>query len=231
MKIEIWSDVVCPFCYIGKRKFEKALEGFDQKEQVEIEWKSFQLDPEMAPAKGISFHQYLADRKGVSFEKGKEMNDYMTNMAKEVGLEYDFEKAVISNTLNAHRLLHFAKTKGLQQEAKERLFASYYTMGRDLGDIETLVLIAQEIGLDPESVRTMLQSDAYVNEVKIDQYHASQIGVQGVPFFVFNNKYAVSGAQPSSVFSEVLEKVWQEEKPLVNLGAAEGTCSIDGVCN
>ncbi|OYU56551.1 MAG: disulfide bond formation protein DsbA [Chitinophagaceae bacterium BSSC1] len=231
MKIEIWSDVVCPFCYIGKRKFEKALEGFDQKEQVEIEWKSFQLDSEMAPAKGISVHQYLADRKGVSLEKGKEMNDYMTNMAKEVGLEYDFEKAVISNTLNAHRLLHFAKTKGLQQEAKERLFASYYTMGRDLGDLDTLVMIAQEIGLDPAAVRTMLESDEFINDVKMDQYHASQIGVQGVPFFVFNNKYAVSGAQPSSVFSEVLEKVWQEEQPLVNLGSAEGTCSIDGVCN
>jgi predicted DsbA family dithiol-disulfide isomerase len=185
----------------------------------------------MAPAKGISVHQYLADRKGVSLEKGKEMNDYMTNMAKEVGLEYDFEKAVISNTLNAHRLLHFAKTKGLQQEAKERLFASYYTMGRDLGDLDTLVLIAQEIGLDPVAVRTMLESDEFINEVKIDQYHASQIGVQGVPFFVFNNKYAVSGAQPSSVFTEVLEKVWQEELPLVNLGTAEGTCSIDGVCN
>lgn len=231
MKIEIWSDVVCPFCYIGKRKFEKALEGFNQKEEVEIEWKSFQLDPEMAPAKGISVHQYLADRKGVSLEKGKEMNDYMTKMAKEVGLEYDFEKAVISNTLNAHRLLHFAKTKGLQNEAKERLFASYYTMGRDLGDKETLVLIAQEIGLDPVAVSTMLESDAFVNEVKIDQYNASQIGVQGVPFFVFNNKYAVSGAQPSSVFSEVLEKVWQEEQPLVNLGSTDGTCTVDGNCN
>jgi len=231
MKIEIWSDVVCPFCYIGKRKFEKALEGFDQKDQVEIEWKSFQLDPEMAPVKGITVHQYLADRKGVSLEKGKEMNDYMSGIAKEVGLEYNFEKAVISNTLNAHRLLHYAKTKGVQQEAKERLFASYYTMGRDLGDLDTLGLIAQEIGLDPVVVSTMLDSDEFINEVKIDQYHASQIGVQGVPFFVFNNKYAVSGAQPSSVFSEVLEKVWQEEQPLVNLGAVEGTCSIDGVCN
>lgn len=162
MKIEIWSDVVCPFCYIGKRKFEKA---------------------------------------------------------------------VISNTLNAHRLLHFAKTIGLQHETKERLFASYYTMGRDLGDVETLVLVAHEIGLDPVAVRSMLESDEFINEVKMDQYHASQIGVKGVPFFVFNNKYAVSGAQPSSVFSEVLEKVWHEEQPLVNLGTSEGTCTVDGNCN
>lgn len=230
MKVEIWSDVVCPFCYIGKRKFEKALEGFAAKDKVEIEWKSFQLDPDMKPIEGQSVHEYLGRRKGGTTADGKRMNDGMAAIAKEVGLEYDFDNAIISNTLTAHRLLHFAKEQGVQNEMKERLFKAYYTEGKNIGDINTLVQLAEEVGLKPDAVREALESGAYEEDVRKDQYYAYQVGVQGVPFFVFNNKYAVSGAQPPEVFAQVLDKVWQEEKPVLVVDQGAGFCDIDGNC-
>jgi predicted DsbA family dithiol-disulfide isomerase len=230
MKVEIWSDIVCPFCYIGKRKFENALKDFEQKDEVEIVWRSFQLDPDLVQVPGQSVHQYLAERKSVSLEKGKEMNAYMTNAAKELGLEYNFDKAVINNTMDAHRLLHLAHKHGVQSEAKEKLFASYYTEGKDVGDHETLVAIGEAVGIPAEETRAMLVSDFYKQEVQQDQYTAQQLGAQGVPFFVFNNKYGVSGAQPSDVFAQVLSKVWEEEKPTVEEELAGGFCTPDGVC-
>jgi predicted DsbA family dithiol-disulfide isomerase len=230
MKVEIWSDIVCPFCYIGKRKFEKALENFPAKDNVEIEWKSFQLDPEMDNKEGLSVHEYLGKRKGVSTADGKRMNDQMTAMAKEVGLHYNFDKAIISNTMPAHRLLHFAKEKGLQNELKERLFKAYYTEGKDTGDTDTLVALAGEVRLPESEARKVLEENLYEQEVKADQQHAYQIGVQGVPFYVFNNKYAVSGAQPPEIFTQVLEKVWQEEKPALVVAQGEGFCDINGDC-
>jgi predicted DsbA family dithiol-disulfide isomerase len=231
MKVEIWSDIVCPFCYIGKRKFEHALNAFPHKEHIEIEWRSFQLDPEMQPLKGISVHQYLAERKGVSAAQGKAMNDQMTKMASAVGLDYHFDKAIITNTLQAHRLLHFAKNKGKQQETKEKLFAAYYTEGKDIGDLAVLTAIGESVGLVAEEIKESLQGHTFIDEVNADIYMAQQIGVQGVPFFVFNNKYAVSGAQPSDVFTQVLEKVWQEEQPLIEVIPSSGSCTIDGICD
>ncbi|WP_048921821.1 DsbA family oxidoreductase [Rufibacter radiotolerans] len=212
MKVEIWSDVVCPFCYIGKRRFEKALENFQGKEEVEVIWRSFQLDPDLKPVPGQTLHEYLGKRKGTTAAEGKKMNDYMTGIAKEVGLAYDLDNAVINNTFLAHRLLHHAKKQGLQDAMKERLFAAYYTQGKDVGDLETLVQLGEEVGLDGAGIREALQSEAYAQEVRQDMQEAQQIGVQGVPFFVFNSKYAVSGAQPSELFQEVLEKVSTEEK-------------------
>jgi predicted DsbA family dithiol-disulfide isomerase len=212
MKVEIWSDVVCPFCYIGKRRFEKALEGFQGKEDVEVVWRSFQLDPDLKPVPGQTLHDYLGKRKGTTTAEGKKMNDYMTGVAKEVGLTYDLDHAIINNTFLAHRLLHHAKKHGLQDAMKERLFAAYYTQGKDVGDLDTLVQLGEEVGLDGAGIREALQSEAYAQEVRQDMQEAQQIGVQGVPFFVFNSKYAVSGAQPSELFQEVLEKVSAEEK-------------------
>ena len=231
MKVEIWSDLVCPFCYIGKRRFEQALEQFANKEKVEIVWKSFQLDPDMQPIPGESVHQYLAKRKGVSVEKAKEMGHYMSNMAKEVGLDYNFDIAVINNTLAPHRLLHLAKKYSVQDEAKEKLFAAYYTQGKDIAATEVLIETGTNLGIPADEIQQMLQSDLYVDEVRQDQHRAQQIGVQGVPFFVFNNKYAVSGAQPVDVFTQVLDTVWEEEKPLVEIAAADGFCTTDGICN
>ena len=231
MKVEIWSDIVCPFCYIGKRKFEKALDGFAAKDKVEIEWKSFQLDPEMDNKEGLSVHAYLGKRKGGTTADGKRMNDQMSAIAKEVGLNYDFDNGIINNTLPAHQLLHFAKTKGLQNELKERIFKAYYTEGKDTGDMETLVQLATEVGLEAAEARTVLQDNLYKAEVRNDQEEAQQIGVQGVPFYVFNRKYAVSGAQSPEVFAEVLSKVWEEEKPALVVTPAEGFCDVNGNCN
>ena len=230
MKVEIWSDVVCPFCYIGKRKLEKALEGFGAKDKVEIEWKSFQLDPDMQPIPGQSVHEYLGKRKGGTPEDGKRMNDHMAMVARQVGLEYDFDKAIINNTLDAHRLLHFAKEQGLQSALKERLFQAYYTEGKDIGDTDTLVQLAAETGMEASEAQKALEENRFEEAVRADQYQAYQIGVQGVPFFVFNNQYAVSGAQAPEVFAQVLEKVWQEEKPALVVEAGEGFCDINGNC-
>ena len=231
MKVEIWSDLNCPFCYIGKRKFENALKNFEQRDNVEVVWRSFQLDPEMKPVTGQSVHQYLANRKEVTLEKGKEMNAYMSGVAKEVGLEYNFNEAVINNTMDAHRLLHLAAGNGVQNEVKELLFAAYYTQGKNIGDFETLIQIGESAGLNADEIRTMLQTGAYENEVKQDQYKAQDLGINGVPFFVFNNKYGVSGAQPTEVFTEVLEKIYEEEKPAVTEILTSSVCTPDGVCN
>jgi predicted DsbA family dithiol-disulfide isomerase len=232
MKVEIWSDIVCPFCYIGKRKFEKALEAFTEKDKVEIVWRSFQLDPDMKYVPGQSLHEYLGKRKGVSTEQGKQMNDAMTKMAEEVGLEYNFDQAVINNTLDAHRLLHLAKTNGLQNEMKEELFRAYYTEGKNIGDAETLVQLGADVGLPPVEIRKMLKGSQYKEEVLQDQHIAAQVGARGVPFFVFNDKYAVSGAQPAEVFTQVLNKVWEEEKPVVvEETNSAGFCTTDGICN
>ena len=231
MKVEIWSDIVCPFCYIGKRKFEKALEEFNAKDRVEIIWRSFQLDPDMEYVPGQSVHEYLGRRKGGTTADGKRMNDSMAGMAKEVGLDYDFDNAIINNTLDAHRLLHFAKERNVQNEMKERLFKAYYTEGKNIGDKETLAQLAEEVGLAANEVKTVLSGDAFVDAVRQDQYEAQQVGVRGVPFFVFNDKYAVSGAQPSEVFAQVLEKVWEEEKPALIVTQDKGFCTTDGVCD
>jgi predicted DsbA family dithiol-disulfide isomerase len=232
MRIEIWSDIVCPFCYIGKRKFEIALAAFSAKDKVEIEWRSFQLDPTMQNVPGKSVHTYLAERKGCSLEEAMDMNEMMSNVAKEVGLQYNFDIAIISNTLNAHRLLHFAKTKGLQSKLKERLFQAYYTEGKDVSDIDSLLVLASEVGLDEVEVKNMLVSDTFKNEVELDQYYAEQVGARGVPFFVFNNKFAVSGAQPTELFSEILEKVWKDENSdNFEMDLTGGVCGQDGKCD
>lgn len=231
MKVEIWSDIVCPFCYIGKRKFEMALENFDAKDKVEIEWKSFQLDPEMDNREGLDVHAYLGKRKGGTPADGKRMNDSMTAVAKEVGLHYDFDKTIINNTIHAHRLLHFAKELKLQNQLKELLFKAYYTEGKDTADFNTLIALAAEIGIPEAESRKVLEDNLYEAEVRKDQADAYKIGVQGVPYYVFNNKYGVSGAQSPETFAQVLDKVWEEEQPLSIIDTKEGFCDVNGNCN
>ncbi len=233
MKVEIWSDVVCPFCYIGKRKFEKALEDFQDKQNVEIEWRSFQLDPGMQYVEGQSVHAYLGKRKGGTEADGKRMNDQMAAIAKEVGLEFNFDKAIVNNTMDAHRLLHFARQHELQNELKERLFKAYYTEGKNIGDKVVLESLAVETGLPVKEVKEMLEGNRYMQEVKDDQDLAGSMGINGVPFFVFNNKYAVSGAQPTEVFSRALTQAFEEEEAPPSV-TEEGTgfCNTeDGTCN
>ncbi|GAA4467332.1 DsbA family oxidoreductase [Nibrella saemangeumensis] len=237
MKVEIWSDIVCPFCYIGKRKFEQALQQFGDKEDIDIVWRSFQLMPDIQPKPGQNTYAMLAETKGISQQQAKQMSDHVTTVAAEVGLTYHLDKAVVANTLNAHRLTHLAAKHGLQDKAEERLFTAYFTEAKDINDHEVLAQLGTEIGLDADEVRQMLQSDAYAEEVKHDQYQARQVGVRGVPFFVFNDRYAVSGAQPSDVFLGALQQSWSEwkrEKPTVLASAdaaADGAfCGPDGNC-
>lgn len=212
MKVEIWSDVMCPFCYIGKRKFEAALNQFEHQQEVEIVWKSFQLNPDMEAAPGKTINEYLAEIKGWSVEQAKSMNDRVTEMAKQVGLDYQLDKAVVANSFDAHRFIQFAKTHKKGDAAEERLFKAYFTEGKDTGDRAVLVELAAEIGLDAKEVAAMLETDAFSAEVHKDVYEAQQVGVRGVPFFVLGNKYAVSGAQESATFLQALQKTWEETK-------------------
>lgn len=206
MKIEIWSDFVCPFCYIGKRRFEKALQNSGFENEIEIEWKSFQLMPDQATLPGVSVVEHLAEKKGWSMDYAREMHDYVTNMALQDGLNYDFDKAVVANTLNAHRLLQAAKKSNAAYELQELLFKSYFCEGLNIDDISILTELGKSAGIPHEDIHSALHKNHYDEAVQLDLYEARQIGLTGVPFFVFNNAFAVSGAQPVEVFADALHK-------------------------
>jgi predicted DsbA family dithiol-disulfide isomerase len=212
MKIEIWSDIMCPFCYIGKRKFEMALQSFPHKSDVEVEWKSFQLNPDLKTNPDKKVHEYLAEAKGWSLEHTKEMNVHVSQIAEAVGLKYNLEDAVIANSFDAHRFLHLAKKLGLQNEAEERLFEAYFTEGKNTADHQTLIQLGVDIGIAAEETKQLLKSNMYSNEVNQDILEAHQIGVRGVPFFVLDRKYAISGAQESSVFLNALNELRKENE-------------------
>lgn len=210
MSVEIWSDIMCPFCYIGKRKFEKALSQFPHRDHIEITWKSFQLAPEMKTDKNKSIHQYLSEHKGFSIEEAKGMNDYVTKIALEQGLVYNFDISIVANSFKAHQFTHFAKKHGKQDEAEEAIFKAYFTDGKNIDDNDTLIQLGMELELDGDLLKSVLENNTYANNVKEDIYEAQQVGVRGVPFFVFDRKFAVSGAQESSVFLETLEKTFNK---------------------
>lgn len=211
MKVEIWSDVMCPFCYIGKRKFESALAQFENRDDVEITWKSFQLNPDMKTDPNKSTLEYLAEVKGWSLDQAKSTTSYVTNMAKEVGLDYNFDKSVVANSFDAHRLIQFAKTKGKGDAAEERLFKAYFTEGKNTADHAVLTQLGTEIGLDAEAVRTMLAGTMYGSEVQNDIAEGEKLGLTGVPFFVVDRKYGVSGAQQPETFLNTLKKAWDDK--------------------
>ena len=207
MKIEIWSDIMCPFCYIGKRQLETALAEFPDGE-FEIEWKSFQLDPTITPQGGKDVFTFLAERKGISVEQSIEMHKGVTERAKSVGLDYHFDKAIISNSLTAHRIIHLAKSKKLGDEMEEIFFKAYFTDGKDLNDAQTLIELGIKAGLYSNEVNQVVENEnLYLIDVKGDIREAQEIGVQGVPFFVFDRKYAVSGAQPVEAFVNTIKEV------------------------
>jgi predicted DsbA family dithiol-disulfide isomerase len=234
MKVEIWSDVMCPFCYIGKRRFEQALQQFANQDEIEVEWKSFQLNPNMVTNPNISIDQYLADVKGFSIDHAKQLNNHVTQMAAEVGLTYNFDKSVVANSFNAHRYSHLAKKHGKGIEAEGQLFKAYFTDGKNIDDLDTLVELGTAIGLNTDDVRQTLESNAFADDVKRDIAEAQYLGIQGVPFFVMNNKYGVSGAQAVPVFEQTLQKAyteWQQENPKPQLEIIEGdSCGPDGDC-
>jgi predicted DsbA family dithiol-disulfide isomerase len=226
MKVEIWSDIMCPFCYIGKRNFEAALKEFEAKNEIEIEWKSFQLDPTIPKSfeNKVSTYEYLAERKGMPFERSKELHDNIVETARKVGLTYNFEKAVVANSFDAHKLIQLAKTKGLGDAAEESLFKAYFTDGKDMSNHSTLVQLGKEIGLNEEEIIAVLASEEFDSKVNFDVSEGNQLGVTGVPFFVFDRKYAVSGAQPIETFLNALKQSLEESK---NEGAS---CTPGGEC-
>jgi predicted DsbA family dithiol-disulfide isomerase len=209
IKVDIWSDVQCPWCYIGKRKFETAVAGFDG--DVAIEYHSFELAPDTPVDFDGTPKDYLAQRKGVSPAQADEMLDRVTGIAESVGLHYDYDHVHQTNTIKAHELLHYAKSKGRQVDMKERLLKAYFVDGRHVGRIDDLADLAAEIGLDHDEVVEVLTDERYLPDVKADVDQAAAYGINGVPFFVFEDKYGVSGAQDPATFANVLEQVRSEK--------------------
>ena len=234
MKVEIWSDVVCPWCYIGKRHFERALERFVHRDEVEIEWKSFELDPSAPKEREGAYADRLAAKYGVSKGEAQAMIARVVNAGSSAGIDFRFDVSRPGNTFDAHRVLHLAKKHGLQHELEERLFAATFTEGAPVGDRDSLVDVAASVGLDPAEVRATLDDDLFADDVRADEREAAEIGVRGVPFFVFDRKYGVSGAQPPEAFAEVLQRVWREANPIEVISSADapycdpetGDCAI-----
>ncbi|WBX97338.1 DsbA family oxidoreductase [Chryseobacterium gambrini] len=229
MKVEIWSDVMCPFCYIGKNNFEKALENLPFKDQVEVEWKSFQLDPTLDPKETKTTSEYFKEKKGFPEAQAQQMIAQVKQMGSGAGIDFNFEKALITNTFSAHKLLHLAKKYNKANEMEEALFIAHFVDGKNVGDVETLVNIAGSLGIDREEAQKVLASEEYHQEISSDITEARNNGVSGVPFFVLNGKYAVSGAQPVELFASALQQTYNETvTPLQNLSDNGASCDTDG---
>jgi predicted DsbA family dithiol-disulfide isomerase len=213
MEVEIWSDVVCVWCYIAKRRFEQALEAFAGRDAVEVTWRSFELDPE-GSREPIDLTRLLAEKYDIQAAEAAERHARSTAVAAGVGLELHLDRALSGNTFDAHRVTHLARTHGLQAALQERLFAAYFAEGRPISDRETLGELAGSVGLDPDEVRTMLESDRFAAEVRADELTASRLGISGVPFYVLDRKLAVSGAQPPEVFLAALEQAAGDVSPV-----------------
>lgn len=206
VRVEVWSDIVCPWCYIGKRRFEKALGQFAHADQVEVVWRSFQLDPSFPVGVSTPVHESLAEKLGSPVEQVQHMTEQVTEVAAQEGLDYDLAGGVMVNTFDAHRLVHAAGEQGLAERAHECLMRAQLVQARDLSNIETLVELAREIGLDAGVARRVLEGQDYAEQVRADVATAQQLGGSGVPFFVLNRAFGVSGAQPVEVFVSALEK-------------------------
>lgn len=234
MKVDIWSDIRCPFCYVGKKNFEKALEQFPERSKIEVKWHSFQLDPEMKTQPEKNSLEYFSERKGVSPEKAKEMYAHVYKAGKNAGIDFNFDHQKVANSYRAHLLLQLAAEKNVANEAEEALFIAQLIEGKNIDDEPTLIEIGQSVCLDEKDIKAALQSEKFGAAVDKDIMLARQMGVSGVPFFVVNDKYGVSGAQPTSTFSEVLEKSWEEfsagDAGLKIIHSGE-SCDTEGNCD
>ncbi|AWN22752.1 disulfide bond formation protein DsbA [Deinococcus irradiatisoli] len=237
LQVDIWSDIACPWCYIGKRRFEQALAQFPNRDQVDVVWHSFELDPSAPQRDEMAMRERLAAKYGRSSAEAQAMLDQMTQTAAGEGLEYHFEKAQPSNTFQAHQLLHLAAEHGVQDALKERFLSAYLREGQHLGDTDTLVALAAEVGLSPDEARHALEQQTYAQAVRQDEAQAQAYGIQGVPFFVLGGKYGVSGAQAPETLLGALKQVWSEQAPLQLIGAdadgqtegcEDGQCAVPG---
>ena len=210
MRIDIWSDVICPWCYVGKRRLEKALAGFEHRHEVQVVHRSFQLNPAAPAGQTSPRRASLMSKYGWSDAQVDTMNARMEQTAAEEGLNYDLSDGITGNTLDAHRVLHLAHDRGRQDEVIERLYRAYFTEKRSLFDTGSLVALAAEAGLDPDEVRRVLAGTEYADAVARDIDEARRLGANGVPFFVIDQRYGISGAQPAEVFSEALTRAWAD---------------------
>ncbi|WP_415327286.1 DsbA family oxidoreductase [Chryseobacterium sp. MMS23-Vi53] len=225
MKIEIWSDVMCPFCYIGKNNFEQALEKLPFKNDIKVEWKSFQLDPTLDPKETKTTFEYFKEKKGFPEAQAQQMIGNVIQMGKGAGIDFQFNKALITNTFSAHKLLHLAKKYNKANEMEEALFIAHFIDGKNVGDLETLISLADSLGINKEEAEKVLTSEAFDYDVNQDILAARNNGVSGVPFFILNGKYAVSGAQPVDLFVNALQQTYDETvTPLQDLSTGENSC-------
>ncbi|XVX20068.1 DsbA family oxidoreductase [Actinomycetota bacterium] len=236
VKIDIWSDIVCPFCYIGKRHLELALERFEHRDEVEVVWHSFELDPTIEPVADATLVEKIATKYGMSLGQSEASQRGIAERAAEVGLTFNWQDARFGNTFDAHRLVHLAAGHGLADAAHERLMRAYFTEGVAVGDTAELQRLGEEIGLPADEVRELLAGDAHSDAVRADEEQARAYGITGVPFFVLDGKYGVSGAQPVELFEQALAQAWQERSGIqlvTPTGAATDTadgsaCGPDG---
>ena len=228
MQIEIWSDVVCPWCYIGKRRLEKALGTFAHADDVEIVYRSFQLDPSAPVVPTETVAESLGRKYGGGPEAGKAMIDRVEAVAAEEGLLFRHHQALRVNTVDAHRLLHLAAAEGKQAELKEALLSAYFIETENVADHDTLVRTATGVGLAEARVREVLEGNEFADEVETDIRQAAAFGANGVPFFVFDRKYGISGAQPVEVFTQTLERAWTESHPVIDVVGGADACGPDG---
>lgn len=220
MKIEIWSDIACPWCYVGKRRFTRALGSFSHRDDVEIVWRSFELDPTAPKQHGLSQAELLARKYGVSIEQATAMDDNMTAAGRNEGLDLRFDRVQVGNTFDAHRLIHFANTHDRGAEMVERLFSAYFTDGAAIADTDVLVRLATEVGLDPDATRSMLGGTMFADAVRADEERARGFGITGVPFFAVDERYGISGAQQPELMLDTLRQAWDEMTAAADDGAA-----------
>jgi predicted DsbA family dithiol-disulfide isomerase len=230
LRIDVWSDIVCPWCYVGKRRLEGALAQFSHRDAVEVVWRAFELDPS-APAvrdEDVSYAERLARKYGTTVDHAQKMIERMTAVAAADGLDFRFDRIRPGRTFDAHRLLHLAAERGLQDALKERLLRGYMTEGAVIGDPETLVRLASEAGLDADEANGVLATDAYSAEVRAEEDDARDLSITGVPFFVMGGRYAISGAQPADFLLRAVTAAWNELPEPTDALAEGATCGPDG---
>lgn len=230
MQVEIWSDVVCPWCYIGKRRFESALGSFDRRDEVEVIWRSFELDPSAPRSIEGDMATRLSQKYGMSGDKAKESMAHITSLAAAEGLSYRLGSVKMGNSFDAHRLLQLASLNGMGGKMKERLLRAYFSESQEISNTDVLIGLGVEIGLEEGEISDMYSSDYMSESVRNDEALAARYGISGVPFFVFDSKYGVSGAQPAEVFLDVLQKVEAEANPIKVVGDREAPGCGDDSC-
>ena len=234
MKVNIWSDIRCPFCYVGKKKFEKALAQFPHAEEIEVTWHSFQLDPNLVTQPDTNPYDYFSKAKGIPVIQAKAMHEHAKKAGKEVGIDFNFDESKVANSFRGHLLIQLAKKKNLADAMEEALFEAQFISGKNIDDEAVLLETGKSVGLTEVEIKNALASDELAHAVAQDGLMARQLGINAVPFFVFNDKYGVSGAQQPEHFLEVLNKSFEEfsagDKGLQIISQGE-SCDTDGNCN